>query len=70
MNRPNDTDAALAVDLDDAEYKAIDALACCKFASFGYWAGVWVHLNRISGRKRRSPFKLLVQVARKMRTQY
>jgi len=70
MNRPNDTDAALAVDLDEAEYRAIDALARYKFAMFGYWAGIWVHLNRVSGQKRSNPFKLLVQAARKMRTQY
>jgi len=70
MNRPNDTDAALAVDLDEAEYKAIDALARCKFATFGYWAGVWVHLNRISGQKRRNPFISLVHRARRLRSTY
>ena len=47
-----------------AEHKAIDSLAKYKFAMFGYWAGIWVHLNRISGKHRPNPFKSLVEAAR------
>lgn len=57
------TDKLLA-ELDEAERKAIDSLARYKFAMFGYWAGIWVHLNRISGANRPSPFRRLVDAAR------
>lgn len=53
--------------LYEAEFKAIDSLARYKFVMFGYWAAVWVHLNRISGEKRPNPFKALVQQARQLR---
>ncbi|HQF63867.1 MAG TPA: hypothetical protein PLT26_15310 [Anaerolineaceae bacterium] len=56
----SDLDAEIA----EAEYKAIDALSRYKFAMFGYWAGIWVHLNRISGAKRPNPFRPLVDAAR------
>jgi len=51
----------------EAEAKAIDSLARYKFAMFGYWAGIWVHLNKISGEGRPNPFKTLVQQAKGMR---
>jgi hypothetical protein len=51
-------------DRDEARDKAIDALARYKFAMFGYWAGIWVHLNQIIGDKQPSPFKHLVRAAR------
>jgi hypothetical protein len=57
---------ALIKELATAEDKAIDSLARYKFAMFGYWAGIWVHLNRISGENRPNPFKELVTVARKL----
>lgn len=50
----------------EAETKALDSLARYKFVMFGYWAGVWVHLNQIEGKKRPSPFKDLVHKARDM----
>ena len=56
----------LSEEIDDAERKAIDSLARYKFWMFGYWAGIWVHLNRIEGNKRPSPFKRLVNTARLM----
>ena len=59
-------DTKLAQELHEAEVKAIKALAGYKFAMFGYWAGIWVHLNRIEGKKRPSPFKFLVQAAREL----
>ncbi len=47
-----------------AEVKAIDSLARYKFVMFGYWAGIWVHLNKIEGKKRPNPFRPLVASAR------
>ena len=57
----------LEAEILEAEAKAIDALARYKFQMFGYWAGIWVHLNRIEGRKRPSPFRELVLRARDLR---
>jgi hypothetical protein len=58
----------LAADIDQAEAKAIDSLARYKFAMFGYWAGIWVHLNKIEGKRRPSPFRELVSAAKEMKT--
>lgn len=57
----------LEAEILEAETKAIDALARYKFQMFGYWAGIWVHLNRIEGKKRPSPFRDLVLAAREIR---
>lgn len=57
----------LEAELAEAEAKAIDSLARYKFAMFGYWAGIWVHLNRISGLNKPNPFKPLVVCARERR---
>jgi hypothetical protein len=54
-------------EIQEAAAKAIDSLARYKFAMFGYWAGIWVHLNKIEGTKRPSPFKALVLAAREVR---
>jgi len=56
----------LADEIDQAEVKAMDSLARYKFQMFGYWAGIWVHLNKIEGKRRPSPFKGLVMHGRKM----
>lgn len=61
--------SSLDADILEAELKAIDSLSRYKFAMFGYWAGIWVHLNRISGEKRANPFKPLVETARILREQ-
>jgi len=53
--------------LNEAERKAWDSLSRYKFVMFGYWAGVWVHLNRISGKKRPNPWKQIVIGARSKR---
>lgn len=53
-------------DMAEAEAKAIVSLSRYKFVMFGYWAGVWVHLNRISGLNQPNPFKKLVQVAKEL----
>ena len=50
--------------LVEAEGKALDSLSRYKFVMFGYWAGVWVHLNRVEGARRPNPFKFLVKDAR------
>ncbi len=54
----------LAAEIDQAEAKALDSLARYKFAMFGYWAGIWVHLNRLEDKRRPNPFKALVLKAR------
>lgn len=54
----------LQAELDEAQKKAWDSLARYKFQMFGYWAAIWVHLNRIGGFKRPNPWKGLVKTAR------
>jgi len=56
--------ANLERDLQEAEEKAIDALSRYKFQMFGYWAAIWVHLNRCGNFKRPNPFKDFVQLAK------
>ena len=51
-------------DIEEAERKAWDSLCRYKFMMFGYWAAMWVHLNRIEGKRRPSPFRHLVAQAR------
>jgi hypothetical protein len=50
--------------LAEAEAKAWDSLGKYKFQMFGYWAAIWVHLNRIGGFKRPNPWRQLVKFAR------
>lgn len=52
-------------ELDVAERKAWDALGRYKFQMFGYWAAIWVHLNRIGNFKRPNPWARLVKEARR-----
>jgi len=59
---------ALIKELNEAETKAIDSLSRYKFAMFGYWAGIWVHLNRISGQHNPNPFNKLVIMAKEMKS--
>jgi hypothetical protein len=54
----------LRAEIDSAERKAWDSLARYKFQMFGYWAAIWVHLNRISGENRPNPFKNIVKMAK------
>lgn len=58
---------ALEHELDVAERKAWDALSRYKFQMFGYWAAIWVHLNRIGNFGRSNPFKELVVRAKEKR---
>lgn len=53
--------------IKEAEHKALDNLARYKFMNFGYWASIWVHLNKIAGSKHHNPFSDLVKLAMKMR---
>lgn len=55
----------ILAELEQAEQKAWDALARYKFQMFGYWAAIWVHLNRIGEFKRENPWRGLVKEARK-----
>lgn len=56
----------LNAERDEARDKAIDSLARYKFTMFGYWASIWVHLNRLIGDKQPNPFAALVAEARKV----
>ncbi len=51
-------------ELEVAEARAWDALRRYKFQMFGYWAAIWVHLNRIGGFRRPNPWRALVHAAR------
>lgn len=51
--------------LMEAETKAWEALSGYKFMMFGYWAAIWVHLNKLSGLKLPNPFKKLVGITKK-----
>ena len=53
-----------------AERKAWDSLSRYKFQMFGYWAAIWVHLNKLSNQKQSNPFKNLVKTARKVRNDH
>lgn len=57
--------AALEKELEIAERKAWDALCRYKFQMFGYWAAIWVHLNRVGGFKKPNPWRGLVKGARR-----
>jgi len=47
-----------------AKRKALESLAKYKFQMFGYWAAIWVHLNKISREKEPNPFGKFVKLAR------
>jgi hypothetical protein len=49
---------------DVAERKAWDSLARYKFQMFGYWAAIWVHVNRMCLAPMPNPWKGLVLAAR------
>lgn len=51
-------------ELAEAELKAWESLARYKFQMFGYWAAIWVHLNRIGEFQRPNPWSDLVKHAR------
>lgn len=53
----------ILAEMREAEKKAWDSLRRYKFVMFGYWCGVWVHLNRI-GPQGPNPFVALVKQAK------
>ncbi len=55
---------ALLPHLHEAEFKAWDSLSRYKFQMFGYWAAIWVHLNRIGGFNLPNPWRDVVRSAR------
>lgn len=55
----------LRKEMDAAESKAWESLARYKFMMFGYWAAVWVHLNRVGKFRSPNPFASLVKDARR-----
>ena len=57
----------LSRELEMAEYRAWDSLSRYKFQMFGYWAAIWVHLNRIGGFNRPNPWRELAKMAREAR---
>lgn len=61
---PEQVQDRLIQELAVAELKAWDALSRYKFQMFGYWAAIWVHINRISGSQHPNPFKDLIDQAR------
>jgi hypothetical protein len=64
MSAATDLLDEIRFELDEAESKAWASLARYKFQMFGYWAAIWVHLNRIGGFKRPNPWSGLVAKAR------
>ena len=59
----------IAKDLDrkimEAEYKAWQSLSGYKFIMFGYWAAIWVHLNKMKAKPLDNPFRDLIQIAKR-----
>jgi len=49
----------------EAERKAFRSLALYKFRMFGYWAAIWVYMNRLCPKREPSPFREAVMAARK-----
>ena len=56
--------AQIRWEMADTTRKAWDSLGRYKFVMFGYWAGVWVHLNRMLPTPDANPFRDLVKQAR------
>lgn len=54
----------------EARENALKSLAGYKFTMFGFWASIWVHMNRCikeqdPGQYQANPFKFLVHASRK-----
>jgi hypothetical protein len=56
---------SLLEEMKIAEAKAWDAISRYKFWMFGYWAAIWVHLNRIAKLHRPNPWVELVKIAKR-----
>lgn len=66
----DDVKAKLLKDLEEAEQKAWGSLARYKFQMFGYWAAIWVHLNRIGKFNRPNPWTSLVRLSKEKVTSH
>lgn len=49
----------------EAYQKAIKALSGYNFHMYGYWCGIWVHLNKLDTVQEPNPFKDFVILARR-----
>ena len=54
----------LQADKQVAYQKAIDSLSKYKFMMFGYWAAIWVHLNKLDQTNEANPFADFVKLAK------
>ena len=70
LQHPHPSHAKLTRERDDAERHAWDALARYKFAMFGYWCGIWVHLNRLCATPKPNPWRDIVAAARRHRRRH
>ena len=61
---PDSAATVLERERDSAETAAWNSLARYKFMMFGYWCGIWVHLNRLCIEPKPNPWRKLVQTAR------
>ena len=56
----------------EAAHRALKSLAGYNFVLFGFWAGMWVHINKCitsedASLRSKNPFGPLVKAARKIR---
>ena len=61
--------SGLIYELEEAERKAWDSLSRYKFVMFGYWVGVWIHLNRIAETRHANPWQGLVRHAKAVKAE-
>ena len=54
----------LRADKQVAYQKAVESLAKYKFMMFGYWAAIWVHLNKLDQTNEANPFIDFVKLAK------
>ena len=52
---------------EEAKRKAFASLARYKFYMFGYWAAVWVQMNKLCRIREPNPFCGLVDLAKKLK---
>jgi hypothetical protein len=62
----NETEQTILHDMKRAERNAWKALAGYKFWMFGYWAAIWIHLNKLLPKSQPNPFRGLVEAAREV----
>lgn len=60
-------DKVVRAEREEALQKALTALSQYKFYMFGYWAAVWVKMNKLDPRPQPNPFHDLVKIAKVMK---